>query len=116
MEKRQTHTIDAAGQAPGRLAVKIATLLRGKNRPDFVLYKDMGDFVEVKNVAKMKFSGKKLENEMRYTHSVYVGSLKEIPLKIFFKKNPEKVLTKAVYGMMPVNKLRDRQIIRLKFI
>lgn len=114
--ERQTHTIDATGRAPGRLAMEIAVLLRGKNRPDFVLYKDMGDFVNVKNADKMKFSGKKLEKEVRYFHSSHVGSLKEIPLKLLFEKNPGEILKKAVFGMMPINKLRARQITRLKFI
>ncbi len=114
--ERQTHTIDATGKVLGRLAMEVAVLLRGKNRPDFVLYKDMGDFVEVKNADKIKFTGKKLENEVRYFHSAHVGSLKRFPLKALFEKNPGEILKKAVYGMMPINKLRARQITRLKFV
>lgn len=113
--ERQTHTIDAAGKVVGRLAVEIALLLRGKGKPDFAPYKDMGDFVVVKNVDKMKFTGRKLEDKKFYRHSGYPGGLKEIPLKKIFQENPQEVLRKAVYGMLPINKLRDRQIKQLKF-
>jgi large subunit ribosomal protein L13 len=113
--ERRTHTIDATGKVLGRLAVEIANLLRGKNKPNFVPYKDMGDFVLVKNVDKIKFSGKKLEQKKYYRHSGYLGGLKEIPLKKLFKENPCEVLRKAVWGMLPKNKLRARQIKRLKF-
>jgi large subunit ribosomal protein L13 len=98
------------------LASKIAILLRGKHKPNFVSHKDMGDFVVVKNVEKIKFSGKKKEQKKYYHHSGYLGGLKEKPLKTLFEENPEKVLEKAVYGMLPKNKLRAKQIKRLKFI
>lgn len=111
---RKTHTIDATGKAPGRLAAGIAVLLRGKHRPDFFPYKDMGDFVLVKNVDKMKFTGKKLEKKKYFRHSGYLGSLKMIPMKRIFEKNPEAVLKKAVFGMLPKNKLRAKFIKRLK--
>lgn len=112
---RQTHTIDAAGKVAGRLAVEIVLLLRGKGKPDFAPYKDMGDFVVVKNVDKMKFTGKKLEDKKFYRHSGYPGGLKEIPLKKIFQTNPQEVLRRAVYGMLPINRLRDKQIKQLKF-
>lgn len=113
--KRKTHTIDASGRILGRLATEIAILLRGKQRPDFVLYKDVGDFVVVKNVNKLKFTGKKKEQKKYYHHSGFLGGLKEIPLKKIFEKDPNEVLRKAVYGMLPKNKLRAKQIRRLKF-
>lgn len=112
--ERETHIIDATGQVLGRLATRIAVLLRGKHKPDFVPYKDMGDFVVVKNVNKIKITGKKLEQKKYYRHSGYLGGLKEIPLKKVFKENPGKVLARAVFGMLPKNKLRARQIKRLK--
>lgn len=111
--QRKTHTIDAAGKVLGRLATKIAILLRGKNKPDFVLNKDMGDFVIVKNFDKIKFTGKKFEQKIYYHHTGYLGGLKETPLKKLFEKNPAEVLKKAVFGMLPKNKLRARQIKRL---
>ena len=113
MEKK-THTIDAAGQSLGRLAVQVAVLLRGKNKPDFFPNKDMGEFVIVKNVDKIKFTGRKLEQKKYYRHSGYLGSLKETSLKNLFQKNPDEVLRKAVWGMLPKNKLRSIQIKRLK--
>ena len=113
--KREIHTIDATGKVLGRLATEIAVLLRGKHKPDFVPYKDMGDFVVVKNVDKIKVTGKKIEKKKYYRHSGYLGGLKEIPLKKLFEKNPAEVLRKAVWGMLPNNKLRPEQIKRLKF-
>jgi large subunit ribosomal protein L13 len=113
---RETHTIDATNKTLGRLASQIAVLLRGKQKPDFVPYKDMGDFVLVRNVEKIKITGKKMEQKKYYRHSGYPGGLKEIPLKTLFKKNPAEVLRKAVLGMLPKNKLRKKQINRLKFV
>ena len=112
--KRKTHTIDATGGILGRLASQIATLLRGKNKPDFQPYKDMGDFVIVKNVNKLRVTGKKIEDKKYYRHSGYLGGLKEIPLKKLFAERPAEVLKEAVYGMLPRNKLRAKQIKRLK--
>ena len=116
MEKiqRKTHTIDATGKVLGRLAVEIAILLRGKDKPDFVPYKDMGDFVKVKNADKIRLTGKKVEKKIYYRHTGYLGGLKEIPLKRLFKKDSSQVLRKAVLGMLPKNKLRAEQIKRLK--
>jgi large subunit ribosomal protein L13 len=112
---RQTHIIDATGKVLGRLASEIAKLLMGKNKPNYNPSKDMGDFVVVKNVEKIRISGKKLEKEKYYKHSGYLGGLKEIPLKKVFKENPSQVLKKAVFGMLPKNRLRKKMIKRLKF-
>ena len=112
--KRETHTIDASGRVLGRLASEIVVLLRGKHKPDFVPYKDTGDLVIVKNIEKLKFTGKKLQKEKYYHHTGYLGSLKELPLEKLFKENPAEVIRKAVFGMLPRNKLRAEQIKRLK--
>lgn len=112
--ERKTHTIDAANKILGRLATKIAVLLRGKNKTDFALNKDIGDFVVVKNIKRIKVTGKKFENKIYYHHTGYLGGLKEIPFKKLFKKDPGEVLKKAVFGMLPKNKLRAKQIKRLK--
>ena len=112
--ERKTHTIDASNKVLGRLATEIAILLRGKNKPDFVLNKDMGDFIVIKNINKIKLTGKKKEKKIYYHHSGYLGGLKEIPFEKLFKRNPGEVLKKAVFGMLPKNKLRARQIKRLK--
>lgn len=113
--ERKTHIIDATGKVLGRLASQIAILLCGKHKPNFDPSKDMGDFVIVRNVEKMKITGKKIEKKKYYRHSGYIGGLKEIPLKRVFKENPAKPLIKAVYGMLAKNRLRKRIIKRLKF-
>ena len=114
MVQRETRTIDASGKILGRLAVSIAILLRGKNKPDFMPNKDGGDFVIVKNIDKIRLTGKKRENKIYYHHSGYTGGLKEIPFKKLFRRDPGEVLKKAVFGMLPKNKLRSIQIKRLK--
>lgn len=113
--KRKIHKIDATGKVLGRLASEIAVLLRGKHRPDFLPYKDTGDFVTVKNAVKIKLTGKKVDQKVYYRHTGYLGGLKETPVKKLLKENPKEILRRAVYGMLPKNKLRDRQIKRLKF-
>ena len=112
--KRETHTIDADGKVLGRLASEIALLLRGKHKPDFVLNQDVGDFVVVENIRKIKITGKKLEQKKYFHHSGYLGNLKETSMKKLFEENPFEILKKAVYGMLPVNKLRSEQLKRLK--
>jgi len=112
--ERKTHTIDATDKVLGRLASQIAILLRGKHKPNFVPYLDMGDFVIVKNIKKLKVTGKKMEQKIYFRHSEYLGGAKETPLKILFKENPAEVLRKAVFGMLPKNKLRGKTIKRLK--
>jgi large subunit ribosomal protein L13 len=113
--ERQTHTIDATGKVLGRLASEIAILLRGKHKKEFQPNKDLGDFVIVKNVDKIRVTGKKMEKKKYYRHSGYLGGLKEISLKELFAKNPAQVLKLAVQRMMPRNKLSREQIKRLKF-
>ncbi len=113
--KRQTKIIDAKNRALGRLASEIAVILRGKHKPDFLPYKDGGDVVIVKNIKEIKITGRKMQQKKYYHHSGYPGGIKEIPLKRLFKENPNEVLKKAVYGMLPKNKLREEQIKRLKF-
>jgi len=115
---RKTQTIDATGKVLGRLASEIAIFLRGKNKPNFLPYNDMGDFVIVKNVGKLKVTGKKMESKIYFRHSKYLGGVKEIPLKKLFAEGypqgPAEVLRKAVLGMLPKNKLRKKMMKRLK--
>jgi len=117
MEKiqRKKHTIDATDKVLGRLAVEITVLLRGKGKANFYPYKNMGDFVEVKNVDKMRVTGRKMDQKKYFRHSEYLGGVKETPLKFLFEKRPDEVLRRAVYGMLPKNKLRSEAIKRLKF-
>lgn len=113
--KRNTHTIDASGKILGRLATKIATLLRGKHKPSFVPHRDMGDFVVVKNIREIELSGNKKDQKKYYHHTGYLGHLKEKSFKELWEENPGQVLKRAVKGMLPKNKLRPKQIKRLKF-
>lgn len=113
--KRQTHTIDATDKVLGRLATEIAVLLRGKQKTDFQPNQDTGDFVVIKNIDKIRITGKKMEKKKYYHHSGYLGGLKEISLKKLFERSPAEVFIKTVWGMLPRNKLRTEQIKRLKF-
>ncbi|MEK7510173.1 MAG: 50S ribosomal protein L13 [Patescibacteria group bacterium] len=111
---RKTHIIDAADQNIGRLATKIAVLLRGKHKSQFAPYRDDGDFVVVRNIQKMKWSGKKGKQKIYYRYSGYLGGMKGETLEKLFSRNPEKVLKKAVWGMLPENRLRPKQIQRFR--
>lgn len=111
---RKTHQIDATGVPLGRLATKVAIILRGKNKAGFLPHIDGGDFVEISNAAKIKFTGKKLEQKEYIWHTNHPGGLKRKAVKDVFAVNPGKVLTEAVLGMLPKNKLRDKMIKRLK--
>lgn len=114
--ERNIHTIDAENQPLGRLAVQVAVFLRGKHKPTFVPYMDMGDTVIVKNVDKMKFTGNKLENKNYFRFTGYLGNMKTTTLKEYIiKRGGKEVLRTAVMGMLAKNTLRDRQIKRLKF-
>jgi len=112
--KRETYTIDATDKVLGRLASEVAVLLRGKHKSDFAPYKDIGDFVIIKNVKNLKITGKKMEQKEYFRHSGFLGGVKFTPLKKLFKENPAEVFRKAVYGMLPKNKLRAKMIKRLK--
>lgn len=110
---RQTHTIDATGRAVGRIATEVAMILRGKNKPSFTPHIDAGDFVEVTNMAQAKFTGKKMVQKDYYHHTNHPGGIKRTPMKKVFEENSGEVLRKAVYKMLPKNKLRDDMISRL---
>lgn len=97
--------IDAEGKVLGRLATEIAVLLRGKKNPKYVDFMDSGDFVVVINAEKVKVTGKKMEQKKYYSHSGYPGGLKERTLKELLAKKPEEVIKKAVWGMIPKNRL-----------
>jgi large subunit ribosomal protein L13 len=112
--QRQWHVIDAKGKVLGRLATQVADLLRGKGKPTFTPYLDEGDFVVVVNASLVKLTGNKLEQKVAYSHSLYPGGLKLVPYGRLMAENPEKVIYKAVSGMLSKSKLRDRMLTRLK--
>lgn len=107
-------TIDATNKILGRLAVEIANLLRGKNKSSFVPYLDMGDKVIVINTDKIKVTGRKMKQKIYYRHSGYPGGIKATKLEKAMEEDSRQVVRKAVYGMLPKNKLRDKIIKKLK--
>lgn len=113
--QRDTHTIDATDQSPGRLASRIALILIGKNKPNYVPYIDSGDIVIIKNAKNIKITGQKLKQKLYYHHSGYPGGLKTKKMKDVFKKNPSEIILRAVYNMLPKNKLRKQRFKRLRF-
>ena len=112
----KTHTIDASGKPVGRLATEAAIFLRGKHKPDFAPNRDNGDFVLITNAEKSKITGKKLKNKEYIHHTGYPGGLKKATMgNLIDEKGIAYVLRKAVWGMLPKNKLRNKMIKRLKF-
>ncbi|MEK7203762.1 MAG: 50S ribosomal protein L13 [Patescibacteria group bacterium] len=107
--------IDASNQPLGRLASKIAQFLRGKQSPSFQPYILSKEKVMVSNAGKMKFTGRKMEQKKYYHYSGYPGGLKEKKMKDVFEKNPNEVLRRAVWGMLPKNRLRKEMIKNLQF-
>lgn len=99
--ERKWYVVDAEGCTLGRLASGVASVLRGKNKPQFTPHVDTGDYVIVVNADKIKVTGKKLEQKIYYNHSEYVGGMKETTLKEMLAKKPEKVIELAVKGMLP---------------
>lgn len=110
---RAVHTLDAKGVVLGRLATQAALLLRGKHKPTFELNEDCGDYVEVVNAKDLKVTGNKLEGKIYYRHTGYPGGLRSYTLRTLMGKTPEKAIEKAVYGMLPKNRLRARWMKRL---
>lgn len=106
--------VDAEGQTVGRLATRIAQVLRGKHKPTFTPNMACGDFVIVVNADKVVFSGSKLDQKIYTRYSGYQGGLKEIPARDMLAKHPERVIERAVWGMLPKNRLGRKLIRRLK--
>ena len=100
------YVIDAEGQVLGRLATRVATLLRGKHREEFTPFLDFGDHVIVINAAKVRLTGKKLDQKVYQHHTGYPGGLKEIGARKLLEKKPEELVRVAVFGMLPKNRLR----------
>jgi large subunit ribosomal protein L13 len=112
--ERQWYVVDAEGQTLGRLASRIAPILRGKHKPVYTPHLDCGDFVVVVNAEKVRVTGRKLDQKAYYRHSGYPGGLTGISLRDQLDKHPERVLQAAVRGMLPKNKLGRRMIKKLK--
>jgi len=109
--QREWYVIDASGQTLGRLAARVASVLRGKHKPVYSPSVDAGDFVIVVNAEKVHVTGRKLDQKMYYRHSGYPGGLKEITLRNLLQQHPTRVIEHAVRGMLPKNRL-GRQVFR----
>jgi large subunit ribosomal protein L13 len=111
---RDWFLVDAEGQTLGRLATRLADLLRGKGKPQYTPHVDTGDFVVVVNAEKIAVTGNKLDEKLYYRHSGYPGGLKQRTLREQLERGPEEVLRKAVKGMLPRNRLSRQQLTKLK--
>ena len=99
--ERKLYVVDAEGCTLGRLASEVAKVLRGKNKPEYTPHVDTGDYVIVINADKVAVTGKKLDQKIYYSHSDYVGGMKETTLREMLAKHPDRVIEHAVKGMLP---------------
>lgn len=111
---RVWYVVDASEVVLGRLSTRVAELLTGKGKPMFTKHIDCGDYVIVVNADNLAVTGKKMEDKMYYKHSGFPGGLRETTLKHEMEKDSTKVIKQSVRGMLPVNKLRDGRLARLK--
>ena len=114
LASRRWFLVDAEGRTVGRIATKIANVLRGKHKPTFTPHVDTGDFVVVVNAAKVRLSGRKPEAKIYYRHTGYPGGVRKITAGRLLKERPERVLRSAVVGMLPKNRLGRRLATKLK--
>ena len=111
---RRWYLVDANGQVLGRLATRIANILRGKNNPTFTPHQDTGDFVIVVNAEKIAVTGNKRADKLYHRHSGYPGGLRTRTFEQMITRRPEEVIRIAVKGMMPRNRLARKQLTKLK--
>lgn len=114
--KRVWYEVDASKFTLGRMATRVATILRGKHKVSFTPHMDVGDFVVVKNAEKVKFTGRKLEQKQYHTFSGYPGGVRSKFLKERMETEPEKVIRDAIYNMIDSNRLRKPILRRLKVV
>ncbi len=112
--KREWYVVDAAGKTLGRLATQIATILRGKHKPTYTPFLDVGDFVIVVNAEKVVLTGRKPQQKVYYRHSGYPGGLKHIPFERMRETFPDRIIRRAVRGMLPHNRLGRAMLRKLK--
>jgi len=112
--ERDWYVVDATDLTLGRLATQVASVLRGKHKPQYTPYEDVGDFVIVINAEKVQVTGRKLDQKFYYRHTGYPGGIKSISLRKQLQKHPERVIEHAVKGMLPHGPLGRRQFKKLK--
>jgi large subunit ribosomal protein L13 len=108
------YLVDAEGKVLGRLATKLANLLRGKNKPTFTPHLDTGDFVIIVNAEKVSLTGKKMKDKIYYRHTGYPGGIKEMSAEKLLAKKPTEMIRMAVKGMLPKNSLGRQMLRKLK--
>jgi large subunit ribosomal protein L13 len=111
---RKWFVVDANGQVLGRLAARVATILRGKHKPTFTPHLDVGDHVVVVNAEKVHLTGRKLQDKMYRWHTGYIGGLREVNAEKMLRAHPERVIEWAVQGMLPKNRLGRAMAKKLK--
>ena len=112
--ERKWFVVDAEGAVLGRLATRVATVLRGKHKPTFAPHLDVGDHVVVINAAKVHLTGRKLRDKMYRWHSGYIGGLREVSAEKMLRSHPERMIEWAVQGMLPKNRLGRAMAKKLK--
>ena len=112
--QRRWHHLDADGKVLGRMATQAATWLRGKHKPTYTSFVDCGDFVVITNAARVRLTGHKLDQKFYFTHSGYAGGKKTTPVRRQLERDPRKVVYLAIKRMIRSNRLRSRQLARLK--
>ena len=112
--ERKWYVVDAEGKVLGRLATRIASILRGKHKPIFAPHLDVGDHVVVLNAEKVHLTGRKLQNKQYRWHTGYIGGLREVTAEKMLKTHPERVIEWAVQGMLPKNRLGRAMVKKLK--
>ncbi len=110
---KKWYIVDATDKVVGRIATEIAVVLRGKNKPSFAPHMDMGDYVVVINAEKVRLTGKKESQKEYISHSGYLGHLKRVPYATIKEKHPKRILTEAVAGMIPKNRLKKHIMAKL---
>ncbi len=112
--EREWLVVDASDIVLGRLASQVAQILKGKHKPQYTPHVDTGDFVIVVNASKIRLTGNKMADKMKYRHSGFPGGLKEVPIATMLEKRPERVIELAVKGMLPKNTLGRAMLKKLK--
>ena len=112
--RRDWFVVDATGKTLGRLSTEIAHRLRGKHKPEYTPHVDTGDYIVVVNAEKIRVTGNKLKDKMYHHHTGYIGNLKSISLDKLLEKSPERVLEKAVKGMLPRGPLGRQMFKKLR--
>jgi large subunit ribosomal protein L13 len=112
--ERKHYVVDAEGQVLGRLAARVASILRGKHKPSYSPHLDTGDFVIVVNAGKVKITGNKLDDRTYFRHSGRPGHAKYVPVRKVMETRPQEVITRAVRGMLPKNRLGRKMLKKLR--